>query len=353
MMELSCSEIQQDTTKSIKTVVQDSIKITSDSISPFKIIPLPDSVSPIKILSLSDSVNTKVTTSSKPVYYKLVDTTSVCSRNNVADITFYDSTNFVTRITSSFPNQFPFLFIEKTRKTELDTRTRTLKHLKQGQEMPLQQLHDDWIIGIILIAAFLYSLIRTASKTMMPEVSRFFLLRGINDPSSRDISELFQWQSTILNLISFLVFALFTYTAASYFDFIPFVFSGIIFWLITLALIISLVTLRHVLCILIGFVSGEKEVFREYLISIYQYYRLSALFLFVLIILMLYSLILPAGIGFISGIIVLGIMYLFRIIRLILIFLNRNISIFYLILYLCALEFLPVVISVKYFTGLV
>jgi hypothetical protein len=352
-MKLSCSEIQQDSTKSIKTVVRDSIKITADSVSPFKIIPLPDSVSPIKILSLSDSVNTKVISSTKPVNYKLVDTTSVCSRNNVADITFYDSTNFVTRITSIFPNQFPLLFIEKKRKMEIEARALTLKHLNPGQNLPLLPLHNDWIIGVILFTAFLYSLLRTTSKTMLPEVSRFFLFRGINDPSSRDISGLFQWKSTVLNLISFLVFALFTYTAATYFDFIPFVFSGITFWLISFPFIISAVTLRHILCILIGFVSGEKEVFREYLISVYQFYRLSALFLFVLIILMLYTLILPAGIGFISGIIMLGIMYLFRIIRLILIFLNRNISIFYLILYLCALEFLPVVIFVKYFTGLV
>jgi hypothetical protein len=46
-------------------------------------------------------------------------------------------------------------------------------------------------------------------------------------------------------------------------------------------------------------------------------------------------------------------MYLIRVIRLIIIFLNRNISIFYLILYLCALEILPVLIVIKYFTGLV
>ena len=46
-------------------------------------------------------------------------------------------------------------------------------------------------------------------------------------------------------------------------------------------------------------------------------------------------------------------MYSIRVIRLLIIFLNRNISIFYLILYLCALEILPVLIVVKYFTGLV
>jgi len=41
-----------------------------------------------------------------------------------------------------------------------------------------------------------------------------------------------------------------------------------------------------------------------------------------------------------------------RIIKLFSIFLNRNISILYLILYLCALELLPVVVLIKYFAGL-
>ena len=55
----------------------------------------------------------------------------------------------------------------------------------------------------------------------------------------------------------------------------------------------------------------------------------------------------------IAGIIIIGLMYLIRVVRLLIIFLNRNISIFYLILYLCALEILPGLIIVKYFTGLV
>ena len=73
---------------------------------------------------------------------------------------------------------------------------------------------------------------------MLPGVTRFFLFRGINDPSSRDIGGLFNWQSTILNLISFLIIGLFAYCAASYYDLIPSGISGIIFWLISVGIII-------------------------------------------------------------------------------------------------------------------
>jgi len=281
------------------------------------------------------------------------DTTSVCGRNSIADITFYDSNNVVTKIESGSSNSFPFLFTQKNKQMQIEERASLIKHLKSGQDLPAQPLHDDWIIEIILIAAFLYSLIRTKSKSMLPGVTRFFLLRGINDPSSRAIGGLFHWQSTILNLISFIIIGLFVYCGASYYDFIPSAISGIFFWLISLGIIISAVTLRHIVCVITGNASGKKEVFMEYLLGVYQSYRFSALFLFVLIILMSYTVLFPARVYFISGIIVLGIMYLIRVIRLMIIFINRNISIFYLILYLCALEILPVLISVKYFTGLV
>jgi hypothetical protein len=181
---------------------------------------------------------------------------------------------------------------------------------------------------------------------------RFFLFRGINDASSRDIGGLFSWQSTILNLASFLIIGLFTYCFALFYDFLPAGITEINGYLISLGIIISAVTLRHLVCLLTGNISEERDVFRDYLAGVYQSYRLSAMILFVVIILLTYTLLLPSQVFLISGIIALGLMYLIRIVRLLIIFINRNISIFYLILYLCALEILPVGITVKYFTGL-
>ena len=281
------------------------------------------------------------------------DTTSVCVRNSITDITFYDSNNIVTKKELKSSSRFPFIFTEKTRQIQVETRASLIKSLKPGQDLLSQPFHDDWIIGIIFIAAFLFSLIRATSKSMLPRVTRFFLFRGINDPASRDMGRLFHWQSTLLNLVSFLIIALFAYFVASYYNLIPSGISGLLFWLISLGIIILAVTFRHIVCETAGNISGEKEVFREYLLGIYQSYRFSALFLFALVVLMAYTMLLPAGGGIISGITVLLIMYLIRIIRLLIIFINRNISIFYLILYLCALEILPLVISVKYFSGLV
>jgi len=281
------------------------------------------------------------------------DTISVCSRNSIADVTFYDFNNFIFRISYGSYKQFPYILIEKANQHKSEERALLVKQLKQGKELTSHPLHTDWIVIIIITAAFLFSLVKSASKSMLPYFERFIAFKGKKDSISRDVSGLFHWQSTILNLISFLIIGLFIYSVASFYDFIPSGFKGIVIWLIALVIISIAITIRHIVCIITGAASGEQEVFREYLVGIYQSYRVGAIFLFAIIIMMSFTVILPEKDYIISGIIILGLMYLIRVIRLLIIFLNRNISIFYLILYLCALEILPVLIIIKYFTGLV
>ncbi len=281
------------------------------------------------------------------------DTTSVCKRNSVTDVTFYDHDNFVFEIGKSQFKKFPFIFTEKVRQQEAQDRLTLISHLKNGSDLPPSPLHTDWMVVILVTVAFLFSLVKRTSGNLTSGFTKFFTFRGVTEPVSRDIGGLFYWQSTIMNLISFLVIGLFGYSAAAYYNLIPTGFSGIVIWLFAIGTISLAVTIRHLTCIITGAVSGEQEVFREYLLSIYQSYRFGAVFLSAIIILESYTRVLPVSDLIISGIAILGIMYLIRVIRLLIIFLNRNISIFYLILYLCALEILPVLIIAKYITGLV
>ena len=281
------------------------------------------------------------------------DTVSVCSRNSIADVTFFDPANVVYEIGKQPVRQFPFIFIDKVKEKEARDKVVLLKHLRSGTDRPAEPLHPDWMVIILIASAFLFSFIKQTSTNLTSRFAKFFMFKGITDPVSRDIGGLFYWQSTLMNLISFFIIGLFCYSAAEYYDLIPAGIKGILIWLIAIALISLAVTLRHLACLVTGAVSGEQEVFREYLLGIYQSYRFAALFLSVIIVMMAYTRILPANDLIISGLAILGLIYLIRVIRLLIIFINRNISIFYLILYLCALEILPVLIVVKYFTGLV
>jgi hypothetical protein len=341
MMINSSSDSQQDTVPVKISVLQDTIGLKTDS------------ASLINISQQKDSVPHKSSVTHGPIQFIFADTTTVCCRNSIADVTFYDSNNVIFKPEPASSRLFPFNFTAKNKQMHDEAKASLVRQLKPGLDIPRQPFHDDLIIIIILIAALLYTIVRKTSINLLLVVSRFFLFRGINDPSSRDAGGLFNWQSTILNLISFLIIGLFYYAAADYFDFIPFATRGITFWFTSLGIIIIAVTLQHMVSMITGIISGQREVFREYLYGVYQSYRFSALLFFILIILMSYTILFPAKVYFITGIVIFSVMYLLRVIRLLIIFINRNLSIFYLILYLCALEILPVLITVKYFTGLV
>lgn len=286
------------------------------------------------------------------INHSFSDTISVSERSHISDITFYDSANIITRIRHDQINGFPFQFIEKNRTRESEFRSSLVKHLKDGDEVTVRPFHNDWIIFVILIAAFFYASIRTFSGKLLPEVIRFLFFKGVGDAESREIGDLFHWQSTIINLISFTNISLFAYCAAYYYNAIPESFPGIVAWLIALGITILAVTLRHILCFLAGRISGEQEVFNEYTVTFYQSYRHLAFILFIIVILLSYTeFFSPKGL-IITGFVTFALLYVMRILRLFFIFLKRNVSILYLILYLCALEILPVAVILKYVAGL-
>jgi hypothetical protein len=284
---------------------------------------------------------------------EITDTTSVCTRNSIADVTFSDSLGFVRNLQSFPQGQFPFQLVEKTGSAQQNQKLAIIKPLKDGLSLPEKPLHHDWISGIIFFAAFLWLIVRTTTRSIFPELTRFLLFRGINESSSHDIGSLFYWQSTILNFVSFLIISLFAYCAAAWYDFIPEGVHPFLFMLISFGIVVFNITSRHFICLAAGNLSSETEVFNEYLMTIYQSYRFSSVLLFAIVVFLVYTVIFPPQVYFVLGAIVLIIFYLYRVTRLFLIFMKRNISILYLILYLCALEILPVLILLKYFTGLI
>ena len=330
----------------LEIILQDSISQQTDSSTKelkISIDPIPE----------RESVSTgKFSFSEKEDPPELYDTTSVCLRNSIVDVTFFDSTNALNQIGKQAPDNFPFLFIEKNRDLEMKSKLILQTHLKNGKEIPAKLLNDDWIIVIVIISIFIYAIINTLPKKLTHEVKSFFLFRNTGDPSLSDTGELFHWQSTLFNLVSFLNLALFAYLATAHYNIIPDTIPRFLFWLILLLIIISAATLRHIICYITGKACGESIAFNEYILTNYLFYRHLAFILFFISILLCYTTFLSAESLFFIGFITTIIFYLVRLIKLFLIFIKKNFSVFYLILYLCALEFLPVGVLIKYLTGL-
>ena len=279
------------------------------------------------------------------------DTSQVCLRNNISGVSFYDNGSFLRKLSVEGGDRTIINLSEQSQKIRAERRTSLEQNLRIGETVTPGPLNKDFAVIILLAAIFLLTLVRSSLKNFQP-VTRFFLFRGINEKSSGDTNVLFHWQTTLLNLMAFFIISLFACQATAISGGMPGGISGIVFWFISLAIIIAALTTRHVICSITGNLSGQRDAFNEYLVGVYQSYHFTALILFILIVVTTFTVLLPPRAYVIAGICGFGIMYLIRAIRLLLIFLNRNISILYLILYLCALEFLPVLVVLKYITGL-
>jgi hypothetical protein len=290
-----------------------------------------------------------------PVILKpeIKDTVTDCTRNRFADVTFWDSASSVRTIRDGEPTPFPYNFLAQNRDLYSRNHQILISSLKEGDKMPGEQFRADWIVPLLIFSAFLLGIVRSVPGNFFRNMFRFLFMRGVNENASRDTGTLFQWQSTLMNLSAFISVSLFCYLMLRHYDIsIPGI-SKPVLWLICLGGVIVAVTLRHFVCNITGNVSDQTEIFREYTICIYQVYRFGGIIFMILSILILYMVSVPAQVWFTAGIAITGLLYLLRVIRLLLIFITRRVSILYLILYLCALEILPVVILVKYVTGLV
>lgn len=280
----------------------------------------------------------------------LPDTTAVCSRNIVADITFSDSSGYAAFISPGFRNQLPWYVAEKLER-ENRKETFVIRDLKEGKVLTDSLFSHDWIIIVIFFTALVAGFIRNTSRSLLPGLSSFFLFRGIGDPSSRDTSILFRWHTLLLYFVSLLTIALFIHFASEYYGLTPgmppFLYLALLFFSL-----IALVTVRYFIITLISFISEQREIFNEYLVTIYQSYNYLALILFFIIVMLTYSALKASGALLAAGFISFAILYVIRTTRLFFIFIKRSVSTFYLILYLCALEILPVLVFWKYLTSL-
>jgi hypothetical protein len=110
---------------------------------------------------------------------------------------------------------------------------------------------------------------------------------------------------------------------------------------------LALLLLRHLTLIVLAETTVQKNLFREYMIVIYNTWFAGSIVLFLLNGIILFTPVNNPLPFIISGFIVVAIFLLIRALRLLSIFHDRHISIFYFLLYLCALEVLPVLVALR------
>ncbi len=112
----------------------------------------------------------------------------------------------------------------------------------------------------------------------------------------------------------------------------------------TLAL---LVTGRLILCEILGRATASGKLFRDYLLNIVVLYQIAGVAIIPLNIAVTYMQGVDKTVFIVLGGAIAILLYIFRLIKLAATFNHRNISIIYYILYICALELLPITLLLR------
>ena len=233
----------------------------------------------------------------------------------------------------------------------LDLRTEYIPGTRRidGQPLPAENVSTDFSFLILSLSLLVITLILSfGRKTMLTWFSSLGFRRQ-SELAPPGTSELFGWPFVFRNIFTILNIGLFAavallLTGRVHYD-TP---SGSV-KLISLLTGASLAALmiRHFTCIVAAGVTGWRNIFREYMNVIYNTWFANAIVLFFLNGIILFAPLNNINPFITAGIIITAISLIIRSLRLLSIFNYRHIPILYFILYLCALEVLPVLVILK------
>ncbi|MBU0763953.1 MAG: DUF4271 domain-containing protein [Bacteroidetes bacterium] len=207
----------------------------------------------------------------------------------------------------------------------------------------------DWMIGILLFSLILLAWLRIFYNKYMDNVVRSAVSYQSAYKMFESRSPVTQRISFVLNLFFVVNLGLLIYQLLDYYGLTYFSLYGIRAFLAILGFTIALYIGKYLILKIIGFVFDAAVPVSEYLHHIFIYNKNLGLILFPVVICIPYVPENMTGIFVIVGIVLFGLFFLFRIFRGIRLSIKISLSIFYLILYLCILEMLPMLIFYKIF----
>jgi len=150
--------------------------------------------------------------------------------------------------------------------------------------------------------------------------------------------------SALLNLTFFISAGTFLFQCLHYYDYSVPSLNPITQFLVLSAFFLIWYIWNYLTTGFIGFVFLRQKSFHEYFHNYNLYRKLLGISLFPIVLVLQYISPEYKPLFMLIGAIIFGFLYFTHILRGLLIFMKKNVSIFYLILYLCALEFLPLVV---------
>ena len=216
-------------------------------------------------------------------------------------------------------------------------------HLPQR---PISFVSYDWITLILLIGVALFASVRTTWNKYMinllqSTVNYSTALRMYQEKNSSHFYGAFQ-----LDVLFYVVFPVFAFQVLNHFR-IDLPYQNIYLYLFCLSFIVLFFMAKNTLYRFMGALIRKKGETGEYLFNAGNYKRVAGLVLLPLVAVIAFYPYGSESIPVIAGVVIVVLLYLLLVLRGFIILIKKQFSIFYLFLYFCTLELLPLVLLYK------
>lgn len=211
----------------------------------------------------------------------------------------------------------------------------------------------NWLVITLLVSLFTFSWLKLVYEKFIVQIVGAMVNYQVSLRLFRERNVLFKNISLGLNFTFALNCGLFIFYVVDLFrmeQVLPYKFLSMLVYTLGIALIYSI---KSGVCKFLGYVFLVKDEFDEYIHNVRVYNKNIGLFLFPVII--VYPFIIGPAKPYViyAGFLIIGTLILLRIHRGFQIIMKKGVSIFYLILYLCAIEILPVLLLIKLAASLI
>ncbi|MBI5217942.1 MAG: DUF4271 domain-containing protein [Bacteroidia bacterium] len=224
--------------------------------------------------------------------------------------------------------------------------------IKENHYMPAREYSHfkaDWMIVVMIVSLVIFGWVWAFFRKHIVHILQASYDYKISYKLMAERSTLTARVSLILNLLFIINFGLFFYEASAFYGITIFKMQGFIFFLFLTGALGLIYLFKYLFYSFIGYVINLSGQIYEYLHNIFLYSKLFGIALFPVVICIPFVEEKACSILIKTGIALYILSFIFRIFRGFQISFKINFSIFYLILYLCAVEILPLLLLGKFF----
>ena len=245
---------------------------------------------------------------------------------------------------TGFSNQFDYehKLIQPIPYDSLSTVLKKVEVVFPGKKV--QRTNPDWLVGVLLISFLLFASVRLIFNKYLSQLIQSTINYSTFTRSFRERYFNLLHASFRLDLVFSMILALFGYQFINTFKISIGASKSFYTYLICFGVVIGYFLAKRIIYFIIGVLTESKSEVQEYLFSITVFNRVLGLLLLPVTATIAFVPMAQVEPFLFGGVVIIVIFYLMSLIRGGKIFLKKHFSISYLILYLCTLEFLPLIL---------